>query len=298
MANITYRFTAGTKAQAEQVNKNFDDCMDAINSNITSIEQINTTIEGLETSSANINGDATQTFSVANPVLNSDAVNKSYLKQWTGNSINYINGLGITKVSDDTIGIDVGSCYDSTDTKLLVLGSNLDKQNQTQASSSVYYVYLIGKDVGGEDILISTLSIDPNLPDEYLYYRRIGSYTTDSDNKISQINVEKLSQYSDANSLLNQNSSEIMRIISPDLTAGISISSGWVSTSAGWIYATRWGENVTSNLYVNGVTVLYASSLGGYSTLGHGSLIYVDKNDTITFSRFTCKFYPCKGVEV
>ena len=292
-----YTFTAGTKARASEVNANFDALYTEVNSLESRIIDYESQIQYLQNTKADINGSYLNRFAVANPITNYDAVNKQYLQNATANSITYINGLGITKVGDATISVDAGSCYDSTNTQLLVLENSLSKQNQTQAASSVYYVYLIGKSTGNEDILISPLSIDPNLPEEYLYYRRIGSYTTDSDNKIIQINVEQLSQYSGANSFLKQNSESMLSIISPDLSSSIDIGSGWVSTSAGWIYASRSGDNFGATLSANGVTILYEGSFGGYSNLVMGSLIYVDKNVNITFSHYSCKFYKCKGVK-
>ena len=291
-----YTFTAGTKARASEVNANFDALYTEVNSLESRIIDYESQIQYLQNTKADINGSYLNRFAVANPITNYDAVNKQYLQNATANSITYISGLGITKVGDATISVDAGSCYDSTNTQLLVLENSLEKQNQTQAASSIYYVYLIGKSTGNEDILISTLSADPNLPEEYLYYRRIGSYTTDKNNKILQINIEQLSQYPGANSLLKQNSDEMLSIISPNLNAGFSIGSGWVSTSAGWIYASRRGDNFGATLRANGVTILYEGSFGGYSNLDMDSLVYVDKNMNITFSNYSCKFYPCKGV--
>lgn len=291
-----YTFTAGTKARASEVNANFDALYTEVNSLESRIIDYESQIQDLQNTKADINGSYLNRFAVANPITNYDAVNKQYLQNATANSITYINGLGISRAGNNTITVNPGSCYDSTDTQLLVLENSLSKQNATQAASSTYYVYLIGKATGNEDILISTLSIDPNLPDEYIYYRRIGSYTTDSNNKILQINVEQLSQYSGPDSFLNQNSEVMLSIISPDLTSGISISSGWVSTSAGWIYASRSGDNFGATLNANGVTILYEGSFGGYSNLNMGSLVYIDKNMNITFSNYSCKFYPCKGV--
>lgn len=89
--------------------------------------------------------------------------------------------------------------------------------------------------------------------------------------------------------------SKITEIIEPDLSAGYSIKTGWLSPKAGWVYAYRTGDNFTASLKVDGKNFLVDGSHGGYSNLISGSTFFVGKNKTITFSNYTCTFYPCKG---
>ena len=72
-------FTAGTKARANEVNDNFDVLYSQVNSNITAIENNAEDIDELTLNKANINGNSTQRFAVADPVTNTDAINKGYL---------------------------------------------------------------------------------------------------------------------------------------------------------------------------------------------------------------------------
>lgn len=99
-----------------------------------------------------------------------------------------IDGLVISKNSTsptDTIDVSAGSCFDSTKAKVLKLSSTTSKQNSSQATSTTYYVYLIAKsDLSVYDILITTSSSSPTLPTDYVYYRQIGSYTTDGSGHI------------------------------------------------------------------------------------------------------------------
>lgn len=191
-----YTFTAGTKARANEVNADFDTLYSQVNINITDIAQNKLDIEDLESTKAEINGNATQRFSVADAVNSSDAVNQKTLKKAINNSINFIYGYTITKDTNspnNTILVSAGSCYDST--KSVVLASEVvqSKQNASQSASTTYYVYVIGDDSGNQiDILISTLSVTPNLPSGYTLFRQIGKYTTDTNGVISTI-------YSDSN---------------------------------------------------------------------------------------------------
>lgn len=292
-----YTFTAGTKARAAEVNANFDALYTEVNSLESRIIDYESQIQDLQNTKADINGSYLNRFAVANPITNYDAVNKQYLQNATANSITYINGLGITKVGDATISVDAGSCYDSTDTQLLVLKNSLEKQNQTQAASSIYYVYLIGKATGNEDILISTLSVDPNLPDEYLYYRRIGSYTTDSDNKISQINVEQLSQYSSSSTFFTQTSKDITNLVTPDYSASYSIGDGWTAVTDGLCYFQGVPDGV-SHVTIGGVGFQVTFDTGDGQSNGALSMI-VGKGTVVNgFSRIArATFLPFKGAK-
>lgn len=287
-----YTFTAGTKARASEVNANFDALYTEVNSLESRIIDYESQIQYLQNTKADINGSYLNRFAVANPITNYDAVNKQYLQNATANSITYINGLGITKVGDATISVDAGSCYDSTNTQLLVLENSLEKQNQTQAASSVYYVYLIGKSTGNEDILISALSIDPNLPEEYLYYRRIGSYTTDSNNKIAQINVEQLSQYSSSSTFFTSERSSIIQAIVPDYSRRVSYSVGTThtATSDGIVNFSFWyDQSVTAHAYINGSEV----GSGVTNVQGRDNFnYYVKKGDTFRCTRGSLYFIP------
>lgn len=186
-----YTFTAGTKARANEVNADFDTLYSQVNINIADIAQNKLDIEDLESTKAEINGNATQRFAVADAVNSTDAINKQTLKKSINNTIDFISGYTIEKdinSPEDTILVNPGSCYDST--KEVVLSSEVvqSKQNASQSASTTYYVYVIGDDSGNQiDVLISTLSVTPNLPSGYTKYRQIGNYTTDSDSNISII---------------------------------------------------------------------------------------------------------------
>lgn len=296
-----YTFVAGTKAKANEVNENFDVLFTEINALGSTVVDYQAQIEQLASEKANINGNYANRFSVANPTTNYDAVNKQTLFNAIGNSLPYIYGLGVTRAGNNTINVNAGSCYDTTETQLLVLENNLAKQNATQAANTSYYVYIIGKTTGNEDILISSLSVSPNLPDGYTYYRRLGSYTTDSSNKIIQVYNEQINQYTRSN-FINQNIAEITNKVAPNYTAGYSISSGFAAPSAGWVacYGTS-GEGSYTAWYVDGAEVFRDDqSWGGGRAGGQGSrsMAYVGKGSVVTRSgnNNTAMFYPCKGV--
>ena len=186
-----YTFVAGNKARANEVNEDFDILYQQVNTNITNIANVEGDIQTLSSTKANVNGDSTQRFAVADPVSSGDAINKRTLFKQIGNSIDYIGGLTISKDSgspNDTILIDPGACYDSTKEVVLALDVLTTKQNSPQSANTAYYVYIIGSDTGSSiDILISTEPSVPALPTGYTRYRKIGSYTTDGNGNIDTI---------------------------------------------------------------------------------------------------------------
>lgn len=230
-----YTFTAGTKARANEVNADFDTLYSQVNINIADIAQNKLDIEDLESTKAEINGNATQRFAVADAVNSTDAINKQTLKKSINNTIDFISGYTIEKdinSPEDTILVNPGSCYDST--KEVVLSSEVvqSKQNASQSASTTYYVYVIGDDSGNQiDVLISTLSVTPNLPSGYTKYRQIGSYTTDDDSKINII-----SYYGDVANKDN-NINNLISSIMPDYSKAQTRINGteYLASSNGWL---------------------------------------------------------------
>lgn len=194
-----FTFVANTYAKASEVNANFDTVYSQVNTNISNIAQNATDIDNLENNKADVNGNASQRFAVADAVTSNDAINKSYLMNAIGNSIDLISGLVITKDSgspEDTIIVSAGSCYDSTKSLVLSLSDAISKQNDNQGANATYYVYIIGNSPASQtDILISTNMVTPALPTGYSLYRQIGSYTTDNNSHINSITIYSNSQH-------------------------------------------------------------------------------------------------------
>lgn len=183
-----YTFVAGTKAKAVEVNEDFDVLYTETNRIGTEIINIELDIQDVNNSKANINGDATQRFQLANPENSYDGVNKNYLEGAIANVKDYISGYVITKNTNNSIIVSSGSCYDSTFKTIISSTGNITKTNSTQSANTTYYVYAISDDNGyNANILIATSSVTPPLPSGYTLFRRIGSYNTNASNQISII---------------------------------------------------------------------------------------------------------------
>lgn len=215
-----YTFSAGTKARANEVNADFDTLYSQVNSNISDIAQLDRDIDLVELTKADVNGNSTQRFAMANPVNPTDGVNQQTLNKSLTNVLNYIDGLIITKDSaspNDTIIVSTGSCYDSTKTVVLKLSNTTTKKNSGQGASTTYYVHIIGNDNGSSvDILISNSRTSPTLPTGYTKFRCIGSFTTNSSKQIDSIN-----SYSNT---FSNSKSEIIYWSMPNYKTGVNVS--------------------------------------------------------------------------
>lgn len=188
-----FTFISGTYAKSAEVNADFDTAYSQINTNISNIAKNADDIVDLGNTKANINGNASEVFNVANPTASSHAVNKQTLADLTANTKYYIAGYLITRDSgspNNTIRVSDGICYDSTYSVMLKKTVATTKQNTTQSANTRYYVYVIGNSTGSSvDILISTSSSSPALPTGYTVSRLIGYYTTDSSGYIDAASI-------------------------------------------------------------------------------------------------------------
>lgn len=224
-------FVAGTKAKAQEVNYNFNLFKAFVDSLEVSLADVTNDIAQLETQKANTNGDYRVRFSVADALNNYDAVNLQTLNNRIANTLQIISGLSLTKVGNNTILVSAGSAYDSTYQRVLTLSAEVSKTNTNQAASTTYYVYIIGTAELSTDILISSQSIDPALPTDYIYYRRIGSYTTNSSNQIDGVSDEQISQSGNGDNFINQNADAIQSAITPSYAGAITYAIGPTHTA-------------------------------------------------------------------
>lgn len=298
-----FTFTANTYAKASEVNADFDVVYSQVNTNISDIAQNATDIDNLENNKANINGSTSQRFAVADAVSAGDAINKQTLMKSLSNSIDYISGLIITKDSgspEDTIIVSAGSAYDSTKTTVLSLANSLSKQNTNQAASATYYVYIIGSSGGSQtDILISPNQVTPTLPTGYTLYRQIGSYTTDSDNKINSISYYGLDVNGD------KSIDGIADSLMPDWDTGVSKAFGTVYTAdkPGYVVMQSAGMQTSQYLYCSLTVndIVRQSAMIGAGSAGQFSFcVPVSTGDTYKGltdgTGGSLVFYPIKGV--
>lgn len=191
------RFEPNTLAKATEVDTNFQLLKSEINNMLSSIYNLQDNISNIINNKANINGDPTIPFNVANATDGNHAVNKSLLEAYMGNFVYYIYGLDIKKdissVTQQDIIVTSGECYDDTKQHKLVLNSDTVYSLTSPSPSTNYNVVLFGNDTIG-DVQILTYTQGTTIPDSvvvsgvtYSYHRTIGSLITDSNSHISSV---------------------------------------------------------------------------------------------------------------
>lgn len=286
-------FVAGTKAKSQEVNYNFNLIKAFVDGLELNLSDITNSISQLEQQKANVNGDYRIRFSVADALNSYDAVNLQTLNNRISNAVQIISGLSITRVGNNTILVSAGTCYDSTYAKVLTLSNEVSKTNTNQAASTTYYVYIIGTAELSTDILISQQSIDPALPTDYIYYRRIGLYTTDSSNNIDSVSDEQIGQSGNGGSFIDQNIDTIRRKLVPDYLSAFSISNNWTATQDCVVWHQCQADAGQTLLYING-KAFPAGFDSGDGQSASANQFYVKKGDSVrwTSSGYTVYAIP------
>ena len=269
---IPYTFIAGTKAKANEVNGNFTSIkqfVDQLESNLATAEL---DINNLETNKADINGSQNEVFQVANAENNKDAVNLETLKAQTVNSLDTIRGFIPFMSNAITISCTAGNCWNSTYEQMISSSTVLSLQDTTLAASAIYYIYVCyDKETSGCMLAFSTNSNIPTLPAGYDYFRRVGSFTT---NSIGQIDTVYPIGSVDLSSRTG--------FIGTYITA-LPINSTTVAAHNCFIYTKLAGNNSYIMVQINGAEVSYqASGSKWYNTTT--SLIPVKKGQLITIA--------------
>lgn len=186
--DIPYSFIPGTKAKANEVNSNFLAVKTFVDTNEVNIATNQSDIQNLENNKADLNGNISNRFQVADPTGNYDAVNKQYFKANIANSLDYIGGFKLTKQSDTSISASAGSCWDSTYEYMITSGSALTKDQSNLGNNATYYVYVCAdKETTNNELVFSLSNSTPELPAGFEYFRRLGRFTTTSNGKINQV---------------------------------------------------------------------------------------------------------------
>lgn len=293
-----YTFKAGTKARASEVNQDFDILYSEVNRIGTEILNIDIDIQNVADRKADINGNAGQVFKMADAVDSYDGINKNVLENSIANMKDYISGFIISKDTNTSIRVSSGSCYDSTFTVVINSTGNITKKNTIQGAGT-RYVHAISDSSGRQvDILISSQSTSPALPSGYTKYRLIGSFVTDSSNKIISI-----SYFGNANNVDNSSYSKFYSIM-PKYGSQIGKSTDvtHTATEQGWVflYAVA-NNNRRLNYTINGTSYgLTGNYNSDTDTAGAGVWFMVSNGDTYSFASagsrdVQFRFYPLRG---
>ena len=269
---IPYTFIAGTKARANEVNGNFTSIkqfVDQLESNLATAEL---DINNLEANKADINGNQSEIFQVANAENNKDAVNLETLKDQTANSLDAIRGFVPSRSNATTISCTAGDCWDSTYKAMISSSKTITLQDTKLAKSSTYYIYVCyDKETSGCKLAFSTNSNTPTLPVGYDYFRKVGSFTTNSSGNIDTVYPIGSVDLSSRTGFIGT------------YNRALSINSTTVATQNCFVYTKLAGNGAYIIVKINNVEVSHQNSGSKwYNTTS--TLIPVKKGQTITIS--------------
>lgn len=155
---------------------------------------------------ANLNGDSTQVFNVADAVTSTEAVSKGQLDSVVAgiNSFATLDTSNMPTLANNAttpntkIDFSAGFCWDDTLTKKIVSTAMTKRLDATftagtgnggldtgsKANNTLYHCFAIAKNDNTSDFLFSTSISSPNMPTDYTYKRRIGSIRTNASGNI------------------------------------------------------------------------------------------------------------------
>lgn len=242
---IPYTFQAGTKAKANEVNENFLAVKQFVDLLEQDSAQLQVNVSDIEANKADLNGNSNVRFQVDDAVNGKDAVNLDTLKEQVANTLDYISGFVLTRVSDTQVRASAGSCYDSTLEHMITSTGNLTLTASGLGANATYYVYVVATADGSATpkLAYGTSSSTVALPGGYDIYRRLGYFTTDADADILNVSSE-----------------------SGNATQGIYIvSMGWSGTSWWRTYSNGWkecgGQVIHTDMQVHSDTVRYPNNI-------------------------------------
>lgn len=185
---IPYTFIAGQTAKAAEVNSNFLGVKQFVDLLEQNSAQNELDIATLTANKANINGNSSYRFQVADAINTMDAVNLSTFNDLTANSKYYIGGFELSKQSTTSIRASAGSCWDSTYQEMITSTGNLTLSTSGAGDNVTRYIYVCwNADTMAAELTYSSNSSTPNLPSGFEFFRRIGQFTTDSDGNIQSV---------------------------------------------------------------------------------------------------------------
>ena len=253
---IPYSFIPGTKAKANEVNSNFNAVKTFVDTNEADIATNQSDIMNLQNNKADLNGDISNRFQVANPTGEYDAVNKQYFMDNIANTLDYIGGFKLSIQGDTSISASAGSCWDSTHEFMITSATALTKDQSNLGQNATYYVYVCADEEGGSNELVFSLSNStPELPSGYDYFRMLGSFTTDSSGNIKDV-------FSNSNSVTQADIKNIANGAMPNYSSAIekSLGTSYVAETSGYVSVqTGQNNNATTSVTVDGFLAYYCA---------------------------------------
>lgn len=238
---VPYTFIAGQTAKANEVNENFLGVKQFVDILEENEAQCELDIATLETNKADINGNNSYRFQVADALNTMDAVNLQTLDERIANSKGVINGFDLVLSGTNQIILTSGVCYDSTMKEIITSTLNLTINTSTVGANQTQYIYVVyNKDTGEVEGTVNASTTTPSMPVGFTHFRRIGIITTNVNGHIDYINKDGL----------------------PDLRSKVGFIGTYIGEAASttvaanvWLYVAINRNDATMQVTINGLEV-------------------------------------------
>lgn len=290
--NIPYTFVAGTKAKAAEVNADFQNIKEFVDGLEIDVDSATTAVASLQANKANLNGQADEIFSMADPVGDYDGVNKRTLINLTANTRDAVTGFVVSKQTNTSVNCTPGACWDVSYTKMIQKTTSMVKTFSALSANATYYIYVtMDATTENVDLSISTSSVTPEVTTN-IYYRRLATLITDSNGYVDIIINDYVSSTNTSGLSLPDYASKQSKNVGTTYTAD---KNGYVFFSGTLEDPGDNGE--AASFYINNTQMGYVTTWK-YKTNPTWTFP-VSRNDTYrvngSFSQTLYYYVPCKN---
>lgn len=183
--SLRWKFTASTKAKANEVNENFTQLLNKDNEIIDAINTINTNIADVVHKGTS----ASDVLQVANALSSLDAVNLQTFNSLIEPLKGVMNGYRLTlNTVANTITIGSGSCYDSLGNRVIKSTQELSVLGTDRIANATLNLFILKDYTNNNNPTPQVTNNDyPTLETSTTIFRRIGQLRTNAEGTVTEV---------------------------------------------------------------------------------------------------------------
>ena len=183
--SLRWKFTAGTKAKANEVNENFTQLLNKNNELIDAIDTINTNIADVVHKGTS----ASDVLQVANALSSLDAVNLQTFNSLIEPLKGVMNGYKVTlNTASNTIYISPGVCYDSLGNRIIKSAQELPVLGTGRMANATLNLFILKDYTNNNNPTTQVTNNDyPTLETSTTIYRRMAQLRTNAEGVVTEV---------------------------------------------------------------------------------------------------------------
>ena len=183
--SLRWKFTAGTKAKANEVNENFTQLLNKDNELIDAIDTINTNIADVVHKGTS----ASDVLQVANALSSLDAVNLQTFNSLIEPLKGVMNGYKVTlNTASNTIYISPGVCYDSLGNRIIKSAQELPVLGTGRMANATLNLFILKDYTNNNNPTTQVTNNDyPTLETSTTIYRRMAQLRTNAEGVVTEV---------------------------------------------------------------------------------------------------------------